>query len=241
MSSPSILSRRERERLERRKAILMAALRTFSEHGFDVATVDEIAERAEFGKGTLYNYFPGGKEELFVAMFDEVALQNFQETVESVFPEERVITDRFELRDALHQFVVAMIGGAVDNADVFRLFWREWHRIDLQESFRVLLIERFRDIIARLESALAPCIEAGLMRKMPPAFAAHLIMGNIRGVIQAKMTSEECVFFSEAELDREAIEEDAELLASILLDGLLTGSDVLEGEYVSSASVSQTT
>ena len=44
--------------------ILEAALEVFSEKGFHLATVDEIAERADLGKGTLYRYF-ANKETLF--------------------------------------------------------------------------------------------------------------------------------------------------------------------------------
>jgi len=60
------LTRKERERLARRAEIIAAAANVFGEKGFGGATLDEIAERAEFGKGTLYNYF-ASKEELYEA------------------------------------------------------------------------------------------------------------------------------------------------------------------------------
>ena len=49
--------RREREREERRQSILRAAREVFFEHGFHRATVDNVAERAEVSKGTVYLYF----------------------------------------------------------------------------------------------------------------------------------------------------------------------------------------
>ena len=51
------LSRKEREKIERKNSILNAAKKVFAQKGFEKATLDEIAEEAEFGKGTLYNYF----------------------------------------------------------------------------------------------------------------------------------------------------------------------------------------
>jgi len=48
--------RKERERTERRETIIDAAEEVINDKGFDAATVDEIAERAELGKGTLYLY-----------------------------------------------------------------------------------------------------------------------------------------------------------------------------------------
>ena len=48
--------RREREKEERRRSILQAAREVFFEHDFR-ATVDNVAERAEVSKGTVYLYF----------------------------------------------------------------------------------------------------------------------------------------------------------------------------------------
>jgi TetR/AcrR family transcriptional regulator len=50
-------ARREREKEERRQSILCAAREAFFENGFYRATVDEVAERAEVSKGTVYLYF----------------------------------------------------------------------------------------------------------------------------------------------------------------------------------------
>ncbi|MBB5173494.1 TetR/AcrR family transcriptional regulator [Texcoconibacillus texcoconensis] len=49
---------------EKREAILKAALHVFSEHGYDRSTVQQIAEKANVGKGTVYGYFTS-KSEIF--------------------------------------------------------------------------------------------------------------------------------------------------------------------------------
>lgn len=59
------MTRRERERATRRKEIVDAAQALFFTKGFDNTTMDEIAERAEFGKPTLYAYFKSKEELLF--------------------------------------------------------------------------------------------------------------------------------------------------------------------------------
>lgn len=51
----------------RREQILLAAIDTVKEHGFETTTMDEIAERAELSKGTLYFYFKD-KSALFRAI-----------------------------------------------------------------------------------------------------------------------------------------------------------------------------
>ncbi|RMD47912.1 MAG: TetR/AcrR family transcriptional regulator, partial [Ignavibacteria bacterium] len=65
------LSRKEREKLFKKHEILSAALKLFANKGYEKTTLDEIASAAEFGKGTLYNYF-SNKEEIFVAILEEV-------------------------------------------------------------------------------------------------------------------------------------------------------------------------
>ncbi len=66
----SIPTKRERRRENIRKAILSATIETFSEKGYEGATLNEIAARSSVTKRTLYKYFPS-KIALFVSMFDE--------------------------------------------------------------------------------------------------------------------------------------------------------------------------
>ena len=59
--------RRERERQQRIDLIMDAALEVFAEKGLKNATMDDVAEKAELSKGTIYNYFKS-KEHLFFAI-----------------------------------------------------------------------------------------------------------------------------------------------------------------------------
>lgn len=52
----------------KREKILKAAVKVFSQKGFHEAKVDEIAQLADVGKGTVYEYF-SSKTELFQEMF----------------------------------------------------------------------------------------------------------------------------------------------------------------------------
>ena len=62
-----IAERRQREKEQRRKAIVDAAERVFFTKGMETATMDEVAEEAELSKGTLYLYFKS-KEDLYLAI-----------------------------------------------------------------------------------------------------------------------------------------------------------------------------
>jgi AcrR family transcriptional regulator len=50
--------RRERKKREARRRIFDAAFQLFLEKGYDATTVEEIADRADVAKGTVFNYFP---------------------------------------------------------------------------------------------------------------------------------------------------------------------------------------
>src|SRR6266436_2972192 len=56
----------------RRVAILEAAKNVFSEQGYELATMDDIAERAGTTKRTVYAHFEN-KETLFAAMVEHSA------------------------------------------------------------------------------------------------------------------------------------------------------------------------
>ena len=59
------------ERKEQTRGDLLAAARTvFERHGFHRASLDQIADEAGYTKGAVYSHFPGGKDELFLAVLD---------------------------------------------------------------------------------------------------------------------------------------------------------------------------
>jgi len=61
------ITRKEREKQQRKAGIVDAGEKIFNKHGFEGASMDAIAKEAEFTKRTVYQYFPN-KEDLFFAV-----------------------------------------------------------------------------------------------------------------------------------------------------------------------------
>lgn len=55
-----------------RADVLPALTEVFREHGFEGASLSLIGRRTTLGKGSLYHFFPGGKEEMAAAVLSEI-------------------------------------------------------------------------------------------------------------------------------------------------------------------------
>ena len=66
MDSPNEqqLSLRERNKLRARADILDAAAELLSEAGYAGTTLEELSRRAGLSRGTLYAYFPEGRDQI---------------------------------------------------------------------------------------------------------------------------------------------------------------------------------
>lgn len=84
---------------DKAKTILRAALKVFSDKGFAGARVEEIARKADVGKGTVYEYF-ASKEHLF-----EQTLIYALDTYVGIL--EDALTSGATLRDSLQQALIA--------------------------------------------------------------------------------------------------------------------------------------
>ena len=72
-------SRREREQAARRQSILAAAGKIFKQQGFHNTTMAAIATEAEFGIGTIYQFFPNKQR-----LFEDVIKHNVDDFAEGL-------------------------------------------------------------------------------------------------------------------------------------------------------------
>ncbi|MEY3659565.1 MAG: TetR/AcrR family transcriptional regulator [Pseudohongiellaceae bacterium] len=143
--------RREIQKEARRSAIIDAALEAFIAQGFIATKLDDVAERAGIGKGTIYLYFDS-KENLF---------------------EEVVRSNLFPVRDAAETRLVTHTGSAASLLDEhFRNVYLAMNlprmpslmQMILSEGMRFPAINRFfyNEIILPSQRMLRTIIQRGI-------------------------------------------------------------------------------
>lgn len=214
------LSRRERERLTRRRAMLRAAQAVFAEKGYAGATLDEIAERAEFGKGTLYNYFEGGKEEILFAVFEQI-YDEVCDLIRDVFSSEKV--DNQSLRAAFHDFVRAYFDFFQERDDLFMILMKETHRLAFsEEAGRAAFFQQQQE---RMVSTLVPILKQAMahdeIQQLPPEAVAHMMLANVNGMVVHGCLSERFETCPDEDTIVHRPEKAADFLTTMLFDGLV--------------------
>ncbi|WP_370151624.1 TetR/AcrR family transcriptional regulator [Ferrovibrio sp.] len=152
----------------------------FREHGFEGASLTAITAATGLGKGSLYNYFPGGKDEMAAAVLAHV----------DGWFEREIYAPLREAGD-----VPAAIAAMFDNTD---RYFRGGGRICLVGAFALdATRDRFaaavQDYFRRWIDALAKALEQGGARQ--PVALAEAAVGGIQGaLVLARALNEPAAF-----------------------------------------------
>lgn len=149
---------------EKRAAILAAAKGVFLGHGFEAASMAEIAKATGGSKQTLYSYFPS-KEELFVAVMTEYASR-------MILPAFQILDNDVDFAPGLAAFARALIP-ALGDAEVIA-----FRRVLVSEGARSGVGRLFYENgpligLTRLAGFLERQIARGRMRAVPAFTAAE--------------------------------------------------------------------
>ncbi len=176
MNTPSELSRKAREKLMRRQEILEAAKRIFAEKGFEKATLDEIAVAAEFGKGTIYNYF-SSKEELFLNLFEQ-GRENFRQFVRESMAEGQNALEKLE------RYISACFKYFKEHKNLFQILSFEIHQpIALAGQIHEKLNADLQDDLHFLGELIKEGIEQKLIVPLDPVRLARALQGLIHSQV----------------------------------------------------------
>jgi AcrR family transcriptional regulator len=134
---------RERNKQRSTRRIILAASELFKARGYHSTTMDDIAEKAEISRGTLFNYFPN-KEALLLPWGQEIMDQRIsaqldiyldtQPTVWQVF--HFLFTKMSETMREYPDVIQAVIREAVESSHPGK---PDWGRVDSQEVYLLVV------------------------------------------------------------------------------------------------------
>ena len=173
MPPPTRLSRSE-QRERNRARLLDAAERVFTERGYRVATVEDVAAAASLTKGAVYSQF-ASKQELFAAAVERRYRERAKAFVGAMSSREP-LTDRTAL--AALDFAASVEEG-VDWALLFLEAWAEMLRTP---SFGEELRRIDDDMRATIAEVVERTItEQGLVLDLPAEAVAEMIIATAHG------------------------------------------------------------
>lgn len=160
----------------RKGRVLEAAAQLFSERRFDEVSMEEIAQHAEVGKGTLYTYFANKEDLYFAVVFEGIARLNeslVEGAIDPGAPEER-----------LRQMVHRIVSFFSQNRYFFRLLAIEDNRTEGGKGDgRRRWHEERRAQLEAIETVLRSGQDAGVFRIAHPTVEAHILRDMVRTVM----------------------------------------------------------
>ncbi|SMO91295.1 TetR/AcrR family transcriptional regulator [Gracilimonas mengyeensis] len=178
-----IKERKERERKRRKDQILTAAIELIEEQGFEKTTMDEIADRAELSKGTLYLYF-NDKATLHQAIkkrgLNHIH-ENFLQIIRQDLPGSELVT----------QMVLVFLKTITHNATFTKAMFIYEH-LNEQEIEPQSVAEKCKNIQGDILMLLVHAIQIGIQdgsikTSVSPKVLALNISFQMKGMLQSKL------------------------------------------------------
>jgi AcrR family transcriptional regulator len=146
-------------------ALIGAARRLFTEHGFAGTSTEQIVAAANVTRGALYHHYRD-KEDLFRAVFEELEGELAERVLRVAL---RGADPLARLKAGFDAFLEASLEPAVQRIVLLEgpsvLGWETWHEIDERHMFGLI------------DGGLREAMEAGMLDEQPTGALAHLLMG----------------------------------------------------------------
>lgn len=163
---------------EKKAQILEASIKVLAEKGWNKTKISDIAEAADIGKGTVYEYFRS-KDEVFAASFQYFMLQvenSVAERLSSIDdPLERLLAYFYSWADIFDS-------DYMDYLEIVLDFWAEGIRN--KEGFSsVELMDFYYNNRTVIESLLDECIAQDKIKSIDTKIVASIIIGSLDGLM----------------------------------------------------------
>jgi len=189
---------------DRRKQIIDAAMRVFSQKGFTRATNKDVAREAGITPGLIYYYFES-KEALLKAILEE---RSPLPVVTSLPAEMLALPPEVFLR-----FLIQRVLGIVESEKFVQLllviFSEMTHNVNLSE----IVLGLVRHILAFVDSYFKSKMEIGELRQADVALTVQVFIGSVMGFVLRRQILRDPI----------ALEYSHEQIADAVVETVLTG------------------
>ncbi len=202
----SVLARKEREKLARRQSIISAAKELFFEKGYQMTTMEKIAEKAELSKRTLYLYFKN-KDDLYIS----VTIEGFLLLEENMIKAE---SREISIEDKIKALYFVMVDHCLANKEYFRIFeffFTDQARENIPPKLNDTINEHVWKCLNSGKEVVEEGIDAGVFREdLDPVKFSILMWRTAAGILDLAVLKD--LTRSEKETYRELFEENVDLL-----------------------------
>ncbi|MBS4026190.1 MAG: TetR/AcrR family transcriptional regulator [Clostridia bacterium] len=188
----------------KREMILEAAIKVFVEKGFKDAKIEEIAQEANVGKGTVYEYF-ASKKELFMDMI-KYTVEHYMERIKAQ------VLVAANSKEQLRLVALGHINYSNEYRQMYRVFIQDHSWIG--QEFSLWMLKIWQKKVDGVEKILQAGINKGEFGEMDTRLTATMILGMLDGVCTP-------IIFTDVLIDPG---ETAEKILGLLLDGISGGA-----------------
>jgi TetR/AcrR family transcriptional regulator len=198
------LTRKEKEKTRHKTEILQAALNLFSDKGFGNVSMQDIAAKAEFSVGALYNFF-AGKEQLFGELMDNCSDKVYQ-MLSPIFDSSKPEDEK------IRTFIRANTKLLEDNLKFIRLYVSQYSSLTPVPTYTKKAEE---NIHIKLNEKLLNIIKSGIRNKLFRPVDAQTTANALSATIEA------FILRSSEEFDKTKIEQGLKNIEILFVDNLL--------------------
>ena len=172
------LPRREREKALHHQEIMDAAIKVFAEKGFHAATLEEIAQEAEFSKGAIYLYFSNKEDLMYNILYD--AFKGWSVLFNNI------ITGKKKFREEITEMFNGVAEEIFNRPHLFDLLSAQHASLfnSISEEKRNEFIEKHNQCWNNFEDWIKKAIKNGELRKIPVKAIIGMIHGSLDAMVQ---------------------------------------------------------
>lgn len=161
--------------IDRKEAILAAALAVFSKKGVDAATIDDIRRHSNASVGSIYHHF-GTKEAIAATLFMQGLDNYWKQLIAAV--QAAPTAER-----AIHGLIEANIEWIVAHPDLARFMFSRRQAVSAvhEQAVRECTAGHFKGMLA----ALKPWFAQGILRRLPHELYSPLLMSPSQELVRS--------------------------------------------------------